>query len=311
MTDNDTSLEMRHPADGASPPAALVTHWSQTDPILPAGARWTALQGGRTNALWRVDAPGGAVVVKLFRPGTDTPLFRNDPDAEAQALAALAGSGLAPALRARGETALGPSLIYGHVAGRVWRPEDGVAPVARALAGLHRFTAPANLPSARGDADALRDHGRDILEMVGAPGRALAGDQPELPRSVPPVEHVFLHGDCTAGNALVADSGVTFIDWQCPAKGDPTIDLAVFLSPAMQAVSGNRPLSASEELTFLDAYGNAAVADRYHALAPLHHWRIAAYCLWRAARGDAGYEDAAKLEVERLKERTRPRRRQA
>lgn len=309
MTDNGGNLDERHRAAGPRPPAALVAHWTATDPILPAEARWTALQGGRTNALWRVDAPRGAAVVKLFRPGSDTPLFRNDPAAEARALDALAGSGLAPVLIATGETPLGPSLIYAHVTGRVWRPGDGAGSVARALARLHGFALPDELASASGQAQALRDHGREILKAVGPRGRALAGEEPDLPRSVPPVDDVFLHGDCTAGNALVTDAGITFIDWQCPARGDPTIDLAIFLSPAMQAVSGNRPLSAEDEAAFLAAYGDAAVAARYRAMAPLHHWRMAAYCLWRAARGDEGYAEAAQLEAHKLRELTRPRRR--
>jgi hypothetical protein len=40
---------------------------------------------------------------------------------------------------------------------------------------------------------------------------------------------------------------------------------------------------------------------RYNALRPLFHWRMAAYCLWRAARGDIGYAQAAALEIAALR----------
>ncbi|MDZ7906962.1 MAG: aminoglycoside phosphotransferase family protein, partial [Gemmobacter sp.] len=52
------------------------------------------LRGGRCNRLWRI----GSVVAKLYASGSARPLFPNDPLAEAAALQALAGTGLAPGL---------------------------------------------------------------------------------------------------------------------------------------------------------------------------------------------------------------------
>lgn len=286
--------------EAGAPPPDLVAHWTQETPLAPADATWTALHGGRTNALWRVDGGGRSFVVKLFRPGSDTPLFPNNPAAETAALKALAGSGLAPDLVAFERTGAGPSLVYAHVTGQVWRPSDGPGVVAEALARLHASPAPDTLPATPGGAEYLLAQGRQILAEIGSDGARLDVLTPDAPRKLPEVCPVFLHGDCTAGNALVTETGVTFIDWQCPARGDPTLDIAVFLSPAMQAMSGNPPLTVGEEAAFLAAYADPDVAARYSALAALYHWRMAAYCLWRAARGDAGYADAAELELARL-----------
>jgi Ser/Thr protein kinase RdoA (MazF antagonist) len=284
------------------PPATLVAHWVGAGVVAP-GATWRALPGGNTNRVWRIEAPirdAPALVCKLYRPGGDTPLFRNDPAAEATALRALAGTGLAPAFVAAAETAAGRSLAYAHVAGRAWRPEDAVASVAAALARLHAVPAPPELPAFLSDEPALRAQTRDMLAMIGAAGQDLARIEPPAV-SAPDVTPVFVHGDATAGNVLIGAAGVTFIDWQCPGRGDPAGDLAVFLSPGMQAICGNPPLSTTQAAAFLAAYGNPATVARYNALRPLFHWRMAAYCLWRAARGDDGYTQAAALEIAALR----------
>lgn len=269
-----------------TPPAALVAYWRAAGAV-PDSEPWVALAGGRSNALWRV----GDRVCKLFRPEGDTPLFANDAGAEARALEALAGTGLAPRLVAFGESPAGPSLIYIHVAGRPWVVGDDPAPVARALARLHALALSDGFPPAPMGAAALIAQ----AAAMGAEGRP-----PDLP-DLPSASRVFLHGDATAGNALVKADGVTFIDWQCPALGDATEDLATFLSPAMQHLSGNAPLSPEAESAFLEAYGDPKTVARYRALAPAYHWRMAAYCDWRAARGEAAYIQAAALERARLR----------
>lgn len=261
-----------------SPDADLRALWAD---IAPPGVPWAPLTGGNTNALWRV----GDVVIKRFVPGAETPLFGNDPKAEALALGALRGTGLAPDLL----DVRGSSLAYAHVAGRIWSRADGVAPVAKALRALHDVPPPAGLPlSELGAARLMRQC------------EAMGGAAPEVSFSGE-IDPVFLHGDATAGNALVTAAGLTFIDWQCPAIGDPCDDIAVFLSPAMQVISGNDPLTEAEVSAFLSAYGDGAVAARYRALAPLYHARMKAYCRWRAARGDAGYLAAADAEVKALR----------
>jgi hypothetical protein len=45
--------------------------------------------------------------------------------------------------------------------------------------------------------------------------------------------------------------------------------------------------------SFLVAYDDAMVADRYHRDGPAWHYRIGAYCVWRAARLDDRQPDVA------------------
>lgn len=102
------------------------------------------------------------------------------------------------------------------------------------------------------------------------------------------------------GNLLLNDDAVVLIDWQCPAIGDPAEDIAIFLSPAMQYVYRGKPLTDDEEAAFLAAYRDRAITRRYRALKPWFHWRMAAYCLWRARNGSPDYAPAFRLEAAAL-----------
>lgn len=261
---------------------------------------WVPLAGGRTNPIWRIETAQGAVVCKLFRSNAATPLFPNDPTAEAIALNALEGTSLAPRLIATGATNAGDSLVYSYVPGAPWRA--GVTPVARLLSQLHKRPLPNGLARAETGAVALLAQGQMMLDDIGTQGRALQGLKP-APVQMPAIAPVFLHGDVVPGNLLQGDKGLTLIDWQCPCVGDPCDDLAVFLSPAMQSIYGETPLSSEDEQAFLSAYDAPEIVRRYRALAPIYNWRMATFCLWKAARGDPDYAQAAKHEIARLKQR--------
>ena len=103
------------------------------------------------------------------------------------------------------------------------------------------------------------------------------------------------------GNIVAHDGTLTLIDWQCPQIGDPTEDLALFLSPAMQQVYRGAPLSAAEEAAFLDRYPDPQLVARYLALRPWYHWRMAAYCLWRDQRDGRMPSRAFDLELAALR----------
>ena len=247
------------------------------------GAVWQPLSGGRTNHLWRV----GDLVVKAYDPTAGTPLFPNDPAAEARALALLGPSGLAPHLAAAGDG----WIAYAHVDGAPWRNDP--APVATALHRLHRQPGAGFRDLASGSAAILRQ------------GHAIAGDcratlppPPPDPGLRPIGQSCLIHGDAVPGNIIVASGGVTLIDWQCPARGDPCEDLATFLSPAMQWLYRGAILTAAEAERFLAAYPDSALTARYSVLAPLFRWRMAAHCQWKAERGAADYATALKLELD-------------
>jgi Ser/Thr protein kinase RdoA (MazF antagonist) len=222
--------------------------------------------------------------VKSYDPDAASPLFPNDPAAERRALAALSPSGLAPAPLGAGAD----WVAYRYLEGAAWR--SGCAPVAHTLHHLHSHPGTAFRPLASGSAALL------------AQGRAILADCPStLPEppdpGVPPVAPRLIHGDAVPGNIIAGPHGVTLIDWQCPASGDPAEDLAMFLSPAMQSLYRGRPLAAQERQEFLSSYPDAATVGRFLALEPLFRWRMAAHCLWKSSRGALDYAAALRLEL--------------
>lgn len=265
---------------------------------LPAETRLRPLTGGRTNRLWHAPAPMGDIVIKVYATGFQNPLFANDPAAEAQILRHLDGSGLAPKLHAALATPHGRVTIYGMVRGHVWR--RNVAAVARTLAKLHKIDAPRGLSRAPDGSEALSRQTRRILDLcLPNDARTIARLRPA--GSVPPSgSRALLHGDAVPGNLIDSSDRLTLIDWQCPSVGDPVHDLAIFLSPAMQRIYRGTVLSMQEEADFLTSYQDDTVAARYRSLAPWFHWRMAAYCQWRAALGNADYRAGIALEIDRL-----------
>lgn len=270
--------------DATPPPEALIASVLARFPGI-AQADWALLAGGRVNRLWRV----GPLVIKAYDAAGGSPLFPNDPDAEARALTLAAPLGLAPPLAAQGSG----WIAYHHASGTPWRADPALA--ARLLARVH------------GVAVRTRTFRRPPIGpgAVAAQARLIAeacrGALPPLPLppALPLPARAFLHGDAVAGNLIVSGEEGVLIDWQCPALGDPVDDLATFLSPAMQMLYRGAPLTGEESRAFLAAYPDPATVARYHAMAPLLHWRIAAHCLWRAERGAQGYRQALELELVR------------
>lgn len=284
----------RETAQHAAPHMPRLRAFWEGRGTVPERSRWHSLTGGRTNPVWRIETETDSFVCKLFKPSGATPLFENNPKAEILSLKALDGTGLAPHFIAAETTGLGISLIYRHVPGDPWSGDP--EPVARLLRSLHDTLPPVGLRKQPCDTNALTEQGLGML-----------ADSEKYDRMPPPPKvdgvgsgkSAFLHGDPVPGNILQAGTHLTLIDWQCPARGDACLDLAVFLSPAMQWVNGNPPLTQAQEEAFLQAYNAPETVARYHALAPLFHWRMAAYCLWKAQRGDRIYGDAAQLELAR------------
>ena len=273
------------PRIAAPVPPALIRAVEACNPAL-GGLPWQPLTGGRSNRLWRV----GAWVIKLYDAQAASPLFPNDPQAEARALRLVAPHGLAPTLTAEGEG----WLAYDHSPGAVWAGNP--APVAQALARLHGLSCGDGFRVLPSGSRALAAQARQIAAACRA---VLPPPPPDA--AVPPLAAPrLIHGDAVPGNVIAGPQGVTLIDWQCPALGDPAEDLAAFLSPAMQWLYRGAPLSPGQAAAFLAAYPDAAILARYRALAPAFHWRMAAHCLWKAERGAADYAAALQLELAAL-----------
>lgn len=274
---------------GTKVPAPLIRAVQRCNPAL-AGVNWVPLQGGRSNHLWQV----GDWVVKLYDPAAASPLFPNDSAAEARALRLFAPFGFAPHLRAKGAG----WLAYDHVPGRAWIGSPAL--VAQTLFRLHQL--PANNARFR----ALPSGSNALIAQGAAVVVACQGTLPPPPplASVAPVRRpCLIHGDAVPGNIIMGPAGLTLIDWQCPALGDATEDLAAFLSPAMQWLYRGAILDISEVEAFLAAYPDSQTVSRYRALAPVYHWRMAAHCLWKAERGATDYATALQLELSALSER--------
>jgi len=261
------------------------------------------LEGGRSNHLWKFADNGRDLVCKLYTDRA-TPLFPNDPDAEWLALEQVSGKDLGPRPVTTVNAGSDIALVYESIEGRRWRSD--IAAVGALLARLHAIPPPDGLRVIPAGGKAIVDVGQKTLSGChGTDALRLLDLRPEPP-DVPVVPQAFLHGDVVPENLVDGRHGLRLIDWQCPARGDPAEDLAVFLSPAMQALYGGAPLSEAEKDHFLDASGDPALAERYRALAPAFHWRMAAYCLWRSMRGEADYLTGFRLETELLETLTQP-----
>ncbi|MCK8463347.1 phosphotransferase [Aliiroseovarius sp. S1339] len=273
--------------------------WSDAG-VIPDGARWAALAGGRTNPIWKVDLDAQTTLVcKLFTLNSATPLFANDGTREALALRALSGTQIAPELVAFQDSRLGESIVYKHISGAFWRGD--VTMVAKLMARLHQHPLPEGLPHMTVTPASLIANGR-AMAVAGQNGPPPPPAAPDLP----PARRAFLHGDIVPGNILETRDGCRLIDWQCPAIGDPSADIAMFLSPAMQVLYGHRALSADEIEKFLLAYEresrDSISISRYRALAPLFQWRMATYCQWKSALGDHDYAHVVALEMAALEQ---------
>jgi thiamine kinase len=242
--------------DPTLPPAETLAELARALPAHRALGAWTPLPGGRVNRLWQQ----GDLVLKIYDPAGASPLFANDPRAEAAALRHTAPHGLAPELRAEGAG----WVAYAHVPGTTWQSD--VTRVAGLLAKLHALPLP---------------------------------QDPAIPIQAQdwPFPPCLIHGDPVPGNILVQRDQALLIDWQCPALGDPAHDLALFLSPAMQRLYAGKSLSRADHDLFLMTYPNRETVARYQTQARPLHRRIADHCLWRAARSDPGYAEAARAEL--------------
>ncbi len=290
-----SSTTVRHGPDSAE--AALRAELSEGGIIEPK-ARWRSLAGGRTNLIWRIGEGATSVVCKLYLDSGGSLLFPNDADAECQALVALSGTGLAPELVESRKTSLGRCLIYKHVDGEVF--SGRIECVAEVLRRLHSRPLPPKIRRIQQGATAIREQTMRILKSCSSQkAKALKSLCPRA-EDLHLNDAVFLHCDAVPANIIDGPAGLTLIDWQCPAVGDPTEDLAIFLSPAMQQLYRGEQLSAKMVENFLEAYGNHAVTRSYLDLKPLYHWRMAAHCLWKSERGAADYSAAIQLELEQL-----------
>jgi hypothetical protein len=269
----------------------------------------TLLAGGYRNAVWKVRSSHGSFIEKVYALDADgpNPVFPNIPDHEVATLRHLAGSGLAPTFESfderRGDR---PAVLrYRFVPGVAW--QRGVADVAQLLSRVHASTPPPLRHTLGSGAEAVTAADAMVDDVPADLAVRLRRHRPEgLPGDGPP-RRCLVHTDCGPGNLLRTRAGLILIDWQCPGIGDPVEDLSCFASPAIQHLYRCPPLSARLVERFLTAYDDPAAGLRYRRHGAGWHYRLAAYCAWRAHRlateqpdTAARYREALDAELDHL-----------
>ncbi|MEU6075755.1 phosphotransferase family protein [Micromonospora sp. NPDC047074] len=243
------------------PRAALTAWFARELPQLDAGDAWRArvIAGGLSNITYRIEVPGGTVVLR--RP----PLAGVVPSAHdmirehtVQSALAGAGGGVVPvptplALCADTGVLGAPFYVMADVAGTVLRGAEDTAAlgeVQRAALAGSLVDALVALHSVDPDAVGLSGFGRpqgytarqvrrwgeqwrrtatrDLPDMA----RLLAGLADRVPRHG---DSAIVHGDYRLDNTIVDLSGdppriAAVLDWELSTLGDPLADLGMFLT---------------------------------------------------------------------------------
>jgi thiamine kinase-like enzyme len=257
---------------------------------------WYTQTGGRTNKVWRLLGEED-LICKLYLESNANPLFNNIPEAEYRCLLWLDGSDIAPKPNKYLKTPFGEVLLYNYIKGHTWSHD--VDSVSELLSQIRKHKYPnglrvlSNLPSN------IKQTGLTIINKLNNYHKnKLIKICPDV--SISDIEPVLLHTDVVPGNLISGDEGLRLIDWQCPAIGDPIIDIMMFLSPAMHEIYGSGKLSMIDHESFLINL-SYQLRNRYNIIGPLYHWRLAAYCFWKAEQGFKEYENAALAEINLLK----------
>lgn len=210
-------------------------------------AHFTALAGGVSSDIWRIDLASGAICAKRalakLKVEADwrAPVERNRYEAAWIARANAIVPGMAPALL--GEDRESGTLVMAYLAPEdhpVWKAELAAgradpafaAEVGRRVAAVHAATA--------GDAE-VRDgfptdaifHAIRLEPYLLATARAhpdLARRLEALARRTAENRRALVHGDVSPKNILVGPGGPVLLDAECAWYGDPAFDLAFCLN---------------------------------------------------------------------------------
>ena len=264
--------------------------------ILSNQSVWYAQTGGQTNKVWRLKGEKD-LICKLYLETKTNPLFNNTPEEEYRCLLWLDGSDIAPKPYKFLKTPFGEVLLYNFIEGQAWSHD--VDSVSELLNRIRKHIYPKGLRILSDLPSEIKQTGFEIITKLNDYHKnELMNICPDV--SISGIEPVLLHTDVVPGNLIIGDEGLRLIDWQCPAIGDPIVDIMMFLSPGMHEIYGSGKLSIKDHETFLGSL-TPKLRNRYNILGPLYHWRLAAYCFWKAEQGFIDYENAALAEIDLLK----------
>ena len=257
---------------------------------------WFDETGGQTNKVWRLEGEKN-LICKLYLETNSNPLFKNLPKAEYKCLNWLNGSDIAPKPYKYINTPFGEVLLYYYIEGINWNSDLNI--VSDLLSRIRMHNYPKGLRRLSSMPSVIKENGLEIISKLNSYHKnKLIKICPDV--SISDIEPVLLHTDVVPGNLILGEKGLRLIDWQCPAIGDPIVDIMMFLSPGMHEIYGSGKLSMKDHEIFLMNL-TPKLRSRYNILGPLYHWRLAAYCFWKAEQGFIEYEKAALAEINLLK----------
>jgi thiamine kinase len=266
-----------------------------TQGVISSQTVWYSQFGGRTNKVWRLVGKAD-LICKLYLDTQNNPLFNNYPKAEYECLLALNGSGIAPKPFKYIKTPFGEVLLYDYIKGQTWSHD--VDNVSELLSRIRKHKYPKGLRILSALPSDIKQTGLEIIKKLNNYHKnKLIKICPDV--LISNIKPVLLHTDVVPGNLILGDKGLRLIDWQCPAIGDPIVDIMMFLSPGMHKIYNSKKLSMKDYETFLMNL-TPKLRSRYNILGPLYHWRLAAYCFWKAEQGFIEYENAALAEINLL-----------
>ncbi|MBW8727175.1 MAG: aminoglycoside phosphotransferase family protein [Inquilinus limosus] len=254
--------------------------------------RFTALTGGVSSDIFRVDLATGPICVKRalakLRVAADwrAPVARNLYEARWMRIAAGIVPAVVPHLLGQDEAAGALAMAYlapeDHP---VWKAElrDGradstfAAEVGRRLVAIHAATAADPALAAEFPTDAIFYDIRlePYLVATAAAHPDCAAALHALVETTRTMKLALVHGDVSPKNILVGPAGPVFLDAECAWWGDPAFDLAFCLNHLL--LKGLwRPDSAPDFLACFDALAAAYLAGV--------NWEPAAAFESRAAR---------------------------
>jgi thiamine kinase-like enzyme len=196
---------------------------------------WHAQSGGRTNKVWRLVGKED-LICKLYLETKTNPLFNNTPEDEYRCLLWLDGSNIAPKAYKFLKTPFGEVLLYNFIKGEIW--SNDVETVSELLNRIRKHKCPKGLRNLSNFPSEIKQTGLEIISKLNNHHKnELIKLCPDV--SISDIDPVLLHTDVVPGNLILGEKGLRLIDWQCPAIGDPIVDIMMFLSPGMHKIYGS------------------------------------------------------------------------
>jgi len=246
----------------------------------------TALTGGVSSDIWRVDCAAGPICVKRALPRLkvaqvwEAPVERNRYEAAWMRFAAQAVPNAAPAILAEDAAVGALAMTYLDPADhKLWKAElrDGradpsvAAAVGTRLAAIHAASAGrADIAAAFPTDDIF--YAIRLEPYLVATGRAhpdLASAFDALVKRTAATKKALVHGDVSPKNIMIGPRGPVFLDAECAWYGDPAFDIAFCLNHMLLKCLWT-PHAAPDFLASFDALARAYLAGvRWEPVAEL------------------------------------------